>query len=282
MEEPKKKAPTLVGAFAEWRVITHKGLTRVQNEDSHCVAHRIEHKNEDQSVSRYLFAVADGLGGHKGGALASRIALKSLQEDFYAWGGGGGDHLVGKAFQHANQEVFLTAQAQGGELGKMQTTLTAAVLENDSLVVGHVGDCRIYRVRKGRINVLTNDHTMATDLLKLRLITTKQAENHPGRHQLTRSVGGEPFLRTDIIREQIQPDDIYLICSDGLWGQITDEDIEGALEEENIDTSCDKLVRLALNAGAPDNITAIVFRVIAIGKQSDGPISLRNILLRRN
>jgi PPM family protein phosphatase len=164
----------------------------------------------------------------------------------------------------------------------MQTTLTAAVLENDSLAAGHVGDCRIYRVRKGRIDILTKDHTMATDLLKLHLITSKQAERHPGRHQLTRSVGGEPFLRTDTVREQIRPDDIYLICSDGLWGQLSDEDIRGALEEENIDMSCDRLVRLALNSGAPDNITAIVFRVIAIGKQDDGPISLRNILHRRN
>ena len=282
MEEYKKKAPTLIGAFVDWRVITHKGLLRSQNEDSHCVAHRIEVKNEDQSVSRYLFAVADGLGGHHGGALASRIALKSLQEDFYKWAGGGGDRLVGQALQHANQVVFATAQAEGAELGKMQTTLTAVVLEDDTLSAGHVGDCRLYRVRGDRIDILTSDHTMATDLLKMHLITSKQAENHPGRHQLTRSVGGEPFLRADIIREQIRPEDTYLICSDGLWGQISGEDIKSALREENIDAACDRLVRLALNSGAPDNITAIMFRVVAIGKQDSPPGPLRAILHRRN
>lgn len=259
-----------------WRAITHQGLVRQQNEDSLCV----ETETKSGSASRYLFAVADGLGGHGGGDIASKLALKSVINEFHSWNGVAADRLLDRALRNANQEVFSEAQSQS-QFSKMQTTLTAIALEQGSLTVGHVGDCRLYRERDGHVELLTRDHSMANELLKMHLITPEQACQHPGRHQLVRSIGAEPFLRTDIIREQIISDDTYLLCSDGLWGEVTEEDIKAAMQESNVGTACEKLVRIALKAGAPDNISAIVFRVATAGKKATSQFSWRAILRKR-
>ena len=277
----KEKTPNLVGVIVKWRAITHQGLMRSQNEDAHWVAHSVEIKTETESTSRYLFAVADGLGGHRGGAIASRMALKSVKDEFHTWHGGGADRLVGRALQQANQNVFSKAQLDPELFHKMQTTLTIVALDQDSLTIGHVGDCRLYRVRDGRIGLLTRDHTMANDLLTLHLISTEQASQHPGRHQLTRSVGGEPFMNADIIRERPLPGDIYLLCSDGLWSELTEEEILVTIQENDISSACEKLVRFALRGGAPDNITAIMFRIEAIGPQAAPRFSWKRILGRQ-
>jgi serine/threonine protein phosphatase PrpC len=270
-----------IAVTVTWRVITHKGLVRSQNEDAHYVAHRVESEPESESASRYLFAVADGLGGHRGGAIASRMALKSVKDEFLKWHGRSADRLVSRALQRANEEVFIAGHSEPKIFDNMQTTLTVVALEQDVLAIGHVGDCRLYRVRNDCIELLTRDHTMANDMLKFHLISQEQAQQHPGRHQLTRSIGGEPFLHIDIIREQILPDDTYLLCSDGLWSELTQEDINIAMKESNIATACEKLIELALKAGAPDNITAIMIRIETIGEQAASPFSWRTILRRR-
>ena len=143
----------------------------------------------------------------------------------------------------------------------MQTTATVAVLWQDSLAAGHVGDCRLYRVRNGRIALLTRDHTIANNLLRLHLISAEQALRHSGRYQLTRSVGASPFFRVDLVREQIEPGDSFLLCSDGLWSEVGREDIRAALSDSNIESACQELVGSALKTGAPDNISAILFRM---------------------
>jgi protein phosphatase len=274
------KTPTPIAVTVKWRVITHKGLVRSQNEDAHYVAHRTNTETEGESASRYLFAIADGLGGHKGGAVASRMALKYIKDEFANWHGEAANRFVSRALQHANQEVFIAGHSQPKLFDNMQTTLTAVTLEHGSLTIGHVGDCRLYRVRDNNIELLTRDHTMANDLLQLHLISEDQVQQHPGRHQLTRSIGGEPVLHVDIIREQILPADTYLLCSDGLWSEMTDEEIKIVMQENNINIACDKLVGLALEAGAPDNITAIMFHIETIGKQANSPFSLQTILDR--
>ena len=276
----KDKRPNLIGVIVKWRAITHQGLMRSQNEDAHWVAHSVEVKTETESTSRYLFAVADGLGGHRGGAIASRMALKSVKDEFHTWHGGEADRLVGRALQQANQNVFSKAQLDPELFHKMQTTLTVVALDQDSLTIGHVGDCRLYRVRDGRIGLLTRDHTMANDLLNLHLISSEQASQHPGRHQLTRSVGGEPFMKADILRERPLPGDVYLLCSDGLWSELTEEEILVTIKENDISSACEKLVRFALRGGAPDNITAILFRIETIGPQAAPRFSWRRILER--
>jgi len=275
---PAGRAPNLVGVIVTWRAITHQGLTRSQNEDAHWVTHVVESKTDTESSSRYVFAVADGLGGHRGGAIASRMALKAIKEEFHSWHGGEADRMIGRAMQNANQNIFCVAQSDPELFQKMQTTLTIVALDNDSLVIGHVGDCRLYRMRDGHIDQLTRDHTMASDMLKLHLISSKQASDHPGRHQLTRSVGGDPFMNADITRQQVQPGDTYLLCSDGLWSELTGEEIRSALQENDMSRECEKLVRLALSRGAPDNITGIMFHIDVLGKQAASSFSWRSLL----
>ncbi|MGP8084497.1 MAG: PP2C family protein-serine/threonine phosphatase [Methanoregula sp.] len=275
---PAGRAPNLVGVIVTWRAITHQGLTRSQNEDAHWVTHVVESKTDTESSSRYIFAVADGLGGHRGGAIASRMALKAIKEEFHTWHGGEADRMISRAMQNANQNIFCVAQSDPELFQKMQTTLTIVALDNDSLVVGHVGDCRLYRMRDDRIDQLTRDHTMASDMLQMHLITSQQASAHPGRHQLTRSVGGDPFMNADITRHETQAGDTYLLCSDGLWSELTEEEIRSALQEHDTSQECEKLVRLALSRGAPDNITGIMFHIDIVGKQAALPFSWRSLL----
>ena len=241
------------------RAVTHRGLVRLRNEDSFCVLSKESH---------HLFAVADGLGGHRGGSIASKMAVDTIQSEFEKWDGKHGDRFVTKAIQNANQEVFSTAQSHP-ELFSMQTTATVIVLEKDSLSVGHVGDCRLYRVRDERVTVLTKDHSQAAELLRMHLISAEASQQHPGRHQLTRSVGSSPFLRIDLVKEKTKPGDSYILCSDGLWSEVFDNDIKKALSEKDIENSLEELVGKVLKAGAPDNITGILFRF----KEPDGTAS---------
>jgi serine/threonine protein phosphatase PrpC len=143
----------------------------------------------------------------------------------------------------------------------MQTTATVIALEKESMAIGHVGDCRLYRVRNGRVTVLTKDHSQAAELLRLHLISPDESQRHPGRHQLTRSVGSSPFLRVDLIKEKVNAADTYLLCSDGLWSEVSNEAIKDALSDEDIEKSLEELVGMVLNAGAHDNITGVLFRI---------------------
>lgn len=121
------------------------------------------------------------------------------------------------------------------------------------------------------MELLTRDHTMAMDMLRLRMISPEQSAEHPGRHQLTRSVGADPFLRVDTVRERILPGDSYLLCTDGLWGQVGQDDIRKALQNGQPDAACQELLKLALNRGGPDNITIIAFRIEGVIDEPLGP-----------
>jgi protein phosphatase len=155
------------------------------------------------------------------------------------------------------------------------------VLEQDSLTIGHVGDCRLYRLRNSSIELLTRDHTKAHDLLHLHHISQEQLSQHPGRHQHTRSIGNDIFVKTDIIREKMLPGDTYLLCSDGVWSTLTREQIQETMQQNTIHSACEQLVMSALQSGGPDNITAIVFRIEMIGSCAAPPFSLRKFILKR-
>jgi len=248
---PPTENDNQVGDVVLCRAVTHRGLVRLHNEDAFCFLSK---------ENRRLFAVADGLGGHRGGSIASQMAIDTITSEFEKWNGKSGDRFVVKAIQSANQEIFSTAQSHP-ELFSMQTTATIVVLEKDSLVIGHVGDCRLYRVRNGHVTVLTKDHSQAAELLRMHLISPEEAPQHPGRHQLTRSVGSSPFLHIDLVKEKVNPGDTFILCSDGLWSEVSNESIKDALLEDNIGESLEELVGMVLNAGAPDNITGVLFRI---------------------
>ena len=247
---PPAGAESPAGDSVTCRAMTHRGLVRLHNEDAFCVETKADY---------HLFAIADGLGGHRGGSIASEMAIDTIKNEFEKWNGKGKERFVVKAVNSANMEVFNTSQAHP-ELFNMQTTVTAVVLENDSLAIAHVGDCRLYRVRNGRAAVLTKDHSQAAELLRLHLISEKDAQQHPGRHQLTRSVGSSPFLRVDLVKEKVNHGDTYVLASDGLWSELDPLDIRDALLDDNLEKSLEQLVAMVLKAGAPDNLTAIIFR----------------------
>jgi protein phosphatase len=208
----------------------------------------------------YLLVVADGLGGHLAGEVASGIAVQTLQEHFTAWDGGSPDRFVADAVQRANLNVYDAAHASPDHFN-MQTTISAVALAGDRLTVAHVGDCRLYRLRDGRLDILTRDHTMAMEMLRLRMISPEQAAEHPGRYQLTRSLGASPLLHVDTVREKVMAGDAYLLCSDGLWGEVATDEIARALGEQPPQEACQELLSLVLDRGAPDNVTGITFRV---------------------
>jgi serine/threonine protein phosphatase PrpC len=211
------------------RAVTHRGLVRLHNEDSYCIL-----ANE----KCHVFAVTDGLGGHRGGSIASEMAIDMVKNSFEKWNGNGKEKFVAKAVQ----------------------TATVAAVDENSIAIAHVGDCRVYRVRQGKVTILTKDHSQAADLLRLRLISEKDAGQHHSRHQLTRSVGSSPFLRVDLIKEKISHGDSFILCSDGVWSELSPLDIRDALLDDNIEKSLEVIVGKVLKAGAPDNLTAIIFR----------------------
>jgi PPM family protein phosphatase len=248
---PPTGTATPVGDSVLCRAMTHRGLVRLHNEDAFCV---------ETKGNYHLFAIADGLGGHRGGSIASEMTIDTIKNEFEKWNGKGKERFVVKAISAANMEVFNTSQSHP-ELFNMQTTATAVVLENDSLAIAHVGDCRLYRVRNGRVAVLTKDHSQAAELLRMHLISEKDAPQHPGRHQLTRSVGSSPFLRVDLVKEKTNHGDSFVLASDGLWSELDPLDIRDALLDDNIEKSLEQMVAMVLKAGAPDNLTAIIFRI---------------------
>jgi PPM family protein phosphatase len=277
MSPPQEmQAPAGQGACISWHAMTQKGFVRTRNEDAYCV----ESLDEGRPGARYLLLVADGLGGYAGGETASRIAMNTVRDDFRAWAGSPARSFVSRAITRANQEVFNAAYGEAG-LSNMQTTTTAVVVTNDTLTVGHVGDCRLYHVRDGTVSQLTRDHSLATDLKRLHAISDEDAEEHWGRHQLTRSVGHDLFLRVDVAEQRLLPGDSLLLCSDGLWPKLSDADIVGTLQYNEPERACKRLEDFALRGSVSDNITAVVFRVLATSHPPVLGSIWRRLLTRR-
>jgi len=197
----------------------------------------------------FAFAVADGLGGYGGGDVASGIAVDiSLEQAQRSLAGG--SRIPGSlrdAFNRANQAIFDAAIAgKGGR--KMQSTLSTLVITPGEAHLGHVGDSRIYRRRDGELELLTTDHSQVMELLRMHIITPEQAIEHPARYALTRSVGGGITVRTDIRNERLESGDTFLLCSDGMWSNVTSTEIAESLTRTPAE-ACRVLVDLALERG---------------------------------
>ena len=237
-----------------WHAVTHRGLVRRHNEDSFCVAHQ-----DQGDGSRYLIAVADGLGGYRSGSIASKMAMESVRREFASWKGGPASGLLKKALRQANDVLFSAAQSRY-EFSEMQTTMTAVVLKDSHMSVGHVGDCRLYRLRGDRLDLLTRDHTAAGQILPLP--SRRSAGDSPGLHKLTRSLGSQPFIRVDVFRDLMADKDTCLLCTDGLWGSLPEADLRSALLHTSTpEEACKELLALTLREGGGDNLSAVVFTV---------------------
>jgi serine/threonine protein phosphatase PrpC len=224
-----------------------------------------------------VFAVADGLGGYGGGEVASGMAVEACltQAKKGLSGGGRIPSTLRDAFNLANHTIMDGAlTGKGGR--KMQSTLSMLVLTPGEAHLGHVGDSRVYRRREGELELLTTDHSQVMELLRMHIITPEQAIEHPARYALTRSVGGSLMVRADIRSERLEADDIYLLCSDGMWSNVTSSEIAACLAHEPAD-ACRELIDLALGRGGDDNATAMVVRVREAGQRPEAPQGWRRL-----
>jgi PPM family protein phosphatase len=228
---------------------------------------RIRRRNEDAFVlDPPLFAVADGMGGAQAGEVASRLAAAAFRE-YHEADGLAPDERVQAIIQEANRRIYERARADSDVSG-MGTTVTAALLIGGRVTVGHVGDSRAYRIRTGRLEQLTEDHSLVGDLMRSGRLTPEEADAHPQRSVITRALGTDPDVDVDTSTVEVQPGDLFLLCSDGLTTMVADEDILGILAAApTLDDAARELVRAANTGGGEDNVTVVLFRV-----EGDDPV----------
>jgi PPM family protein phosphatase len=206
-----------------------------------------------------LLVVADGIGGYEGGEIASRMAvditIEAYRESPPAWGAA---KRLQRAVQRANIEIHNRAIAVP-ELRRMGTTLTALVVEAGRLSAAHVGDCRLYLARRGRMSQMTKDHTMVGERVRMGLLSAAGARNHPERSMLSRSLGRELIVSVDRLSMPLVQDDRLLLCSDGLYNVLEDREIEHLLQPGDATATCKALIETANARGSADNLTAAVF-----------------------
>ncbi len=221
---------------------------------------RVRSGNEDycaefqRSDGVHLIVLADGMGGHRGGATASRLAVEAIGEIF-ASSSRDPETVLHEAFSCANDRVHRAALGDD-QLRGMGTTAVSLMLSRDGVGwVGHVGDSRAYRIRDGIINPLTSDHSVVAELVRRELITAEEAAVHPRRNEILRSIGVEPEIRADVSAIDVRPGDRYLLCSDGLSGLLSDQEIAEITTRETPLRAVQMLVDSANRRGGPDNIT---------------------------
>jgi protein phosphatase len=206
-----------------------------------------------------LYALADGMGGLAHGKLASTIAVDALFDTFYRAKAPIAKSL-GKGIETANSKVFGAAQGLGS--ARMGTTLTAANVHGDNLCIAHVGDSRAYLLREGRAKLLTNDHTTVGDLVRLKLIPPERVRTHAQRSTLNRAIGLGLFVRPDVTSFKLRDGDRIVICSDGLWSAVEDEDLAAmAAGSDLLEDICSSLIGAAIEKGSDDNVSVIVVRI---------------------
>jgi protein phosphatase len=235
---------------------TDKGKRRDRNEDSLFVM-----PQED------IYIVADGVGGQNSGELASSLAVKSIAEYIKA------KHLHDikdeealkryflECMKHANQTIYRTAQLTAENAG-MATTVVLLHLKDGSAYIVNVGDSRAYICRDGKIHQITEDHTYVNELVKGGSITKAQAESHPQKNMITRALGGEDKVLPDFYRLETQKNDIIILCTDGLYGELSAEEICGmAAASSSMSALSKNLVQCANRNGGNDNITVICLKI---------------------
>jgi serine/threonine protein phosphatase PrpC len=228
---------------------------------------RRRRRNEDAYVlAPPLFAVADGMGGAQAGEVAARLATAAFRE-YHEADDLAGEERLAAIIQEANRRIFERARVDS-EVSGMGTTVTAALLEEGRIVIGHVGDSRAYRLRSGRLEQLTDDHSLVADLVRGGRISPEEAETHPQRSVITRALGTDPEVDVDSLAVDAESGDLYLICSDGLTTMITDEEILAILERaKSLESAGKDLVKAANRRGGEDNVTVVLFNV-----ESDEPL----------
>jgi protein phosphatase len=211
----------------------------------------------------WLFALADGVGGHEMGEVASRVAIESMLAGFKE-SAGGESHgaLLPRLVQRANAKIFETAVAGGRDSAGMATTIVACALRFDRVTVAHAGDSRCYLIREGTATALTRDHTLADEQVRMGLVTAQEAGESATRHILSRSLGTELIVNVDTNDFPLRPGDVLMQCSDGLHGSVGPTEIAAICGNgSDLNRASEKLVALANERDGGDNISVQLIRV---------------------
>jgi len=239
--------------------MTDVGLCRVLNEDNWGWTRLSDHV--------FLYAVADGMGGHECGEVASQMAVETLCRVAHERVGATPqltaealENILDEAFQTANNTIKEHSEQMGNDMGT--TLVTAMVLENRSALVANVGDSRGYLMRRGTLHQITRDHSLVARMVEQHRITPEEARNHPHSNILLRTVGTERNVEIDIFRVELEGGDRILLCSDGLWGEVEDDEIEALLNRyEDPRVLCRELIRAAHQGGGRDNVTVVIVQI---------------------
>jgi PPM family protein phosphatase len=226
--------------------------------------------NEDNYVCEPpLFAVADGMGGAQAGEVASGLAAAALRDDDSGPAEGKGEQRVNELIQEANRRVY-ERQSEDSAVSGMGTTMTVALVDDDRVAMGHVGDSRAYLIRDGSLEQLTEDHSLVAELVRSGKLSPEEADSHPQRSVITRALGTDPEVDVDTFSVETKPGDLFLLCSDGLTSMVDNGTILVEVERNRGDlkAAAKALVRAANRGGGEDNITVIFFEI------AGGPESL--------
>jgi PPM family protein phosphatase len=265
MSEPSAAASSAVstGRLIVQAVLkTDVGLVRTENQDFATLT-----TAREESASRAggrLMVIADGMGGHRGGATASRLAVDTVKTSYLAAESDDVPAALREAMVRANARVFTEAQSNA-DLRGMGTTTSALVVRGEKAWFAHVGDSRIYMLRGDEFKQLTQDHSLVATMVREGLLTETEAETHPRRNVLQRSVGVTEDVEIDVVGPiDVQEGDVFLLCSDGLHGVLKEDELK-EVAKLPIERAADEYVRLTLQRGAPDNVTVIVAKVVRAG-----------------
>lgn len=235
--------------------LTHQGQVRPNNEDA--FGEFVSPSDGDPGERGAIFVVADGMGGHRGGEIASTMAVESLREAFEAGldAADPGKTLV-DAFTDANSRILEKSVADAALFG-MGTTCTAVALKGGNAYFAHIGDSRAYMVRDGQVTQVSQDHSLVGEMVRSGILSDEDARHHPKRNVITRSLGIQEDVATDTPHTPLplRGGDAFLLCSDGLTSYVDDGDIGEALAGTGPDEACHTLVDLANERGGRDNIT---------------------------
>lgn len=243
-EQPKSKAEENLPAGILSAFRTDVGKVRANNQDAPIVSEKL-----------HLYGVADGMGGHKGGEVASTSARDDLLRELE--GKTPSVAALSGAIEEVNRQIY-HQQEHDDALTGMGTTLSVLWMSDNFVYIGHVGDSRVYLLRDGEFKQMTLDHSLVEQLVREGVLTEEEAQNHPMRNIITRAIGTDESVEVDVVVEERRKGDLWLACSDGLHGLVDDRQMRDALRQYAPEKAADVLLKAALDAGGRDNVTLVI------------------------
>ncbi len=243
-EQPKSKAEENLPAGILSAFRTDVGKVRANNQDAPIVSEKLR-----------LYGVADGMGGHKGGEVASTSARDDLLRELE--GKTPSVAALSGAIEEVNRQIY-HQQEHDDALNGMGTTLSVLWMSDNFVYIGHVGDSRVYLLRDGEFKQMTLDHSLVEQLVREGVLTEEEAQNHPMRNIITRAIGTDESVEVDVVVEERRKGDLWLACSDGLHGLVDDRQMRDALRQYAPEKAADVLLKAALDAGGRDNVTLVI------------------------